>query len=1573
MSGARVLAVGFCAEDIKKGKRVQKEKKMEAAVGKVPHSKELKKLWTEAMLLPEQKEQQPADWNPEPYKQGENETAFDLEMQDQKETNSELKHHENVYGGKVVVNSRVVSIPVNVSDVPGSVSDNFHVTMNNATTASNTVAISSCNSDLVNTSFVSDVMPGDLHIKKSYQTEDTSVISELEPSSKVVTFEKRPSISGKSQSSTESQRRTTLPSGSSWKAYKGTVPTKIKSKGKSTLSLSNITREKKSSLLPSLYIQESEIKQESIHDESLNDSITLYKGDGSNGQSKCEMAVVNANKQAYTIKQSSALCGPSSLKSLQLQKTNSVLGYAVNKISKASVDKKKVKLRNQPIGSVLRAKQITASQYEGNVIVGYQCPKCNKVYQTEWLMMKHSVTHFKYHCDICSQVFPTENMMKIHLLNHLSGAYEDEKYYCQFSCKICHSLKCGCYEPTYCKPQDLPRLFFRPQKAKRSKKVFTSKLNSGPNDHLKISLSSYKKLLLSESLGNPTKEKSENSTSQKPVLIEDAQKLIVLKEEQKATSMGDSQISPVVIRNCLMSNVQKETPKIHVERENLESINIKEDTSQTILTKERGSDSVPGEQLEVRPNVSEVGQNLITKREKLGNWKQLKRKLMLNYKSDVIPSPKPSCVNDSEKTENAPGTKRAGKRKRINKLSSNFIYEDADLYYMCEICDASFSTKAELSEHMFLHRLKSRCRRGEKRGISSLTEEVPKKPKIHELQDEAVIKTFVGFENKSCELCHITFSTVEDYNAHKILAHKEPKTQNMEVYRCNYCDKIYRRRRELKRHLKRDCNSAPPSLKGELSGPSCSTNVIEESHYTTMNVDFIEKSHESSKSVGKGPIICRYCLAMTKREAEMKRHIWKFCLKVPSDVVKKFMDGASLEQLGFKYLKDDTSTQTSPTDSPQNIREDISGTQSAVMDTLNEIHSIKNPKVSEELSPEKQTSMDVKTYVQLELPETSNSTKYSLQISPDKKILTLHEDTSQDSNIARHETVQDVFDDFNNAKPSLEMETSYVQPVPSEEQSISTVHTIESKKTDDTEPAKKQSPTKLLSEETKMELSSPAEEVAQSAASTSPLASPVMQFPIVLPVKTTTAKSKKPLVCGYCGIWYFREMAILKHMKERCIKIPDFEKEHLKENNTLCNVPQKAGGVGIVSENGAVYKMVKMPEYMEKTPVPMPKDVSNEDIKELNTNIKVYSDSTAKEDKQVHKQENISSLSVLPPLNQICKPSKKGSRCRRCHEHFSSQEAVLAHSSVHHGPKKGFYKCKLCHARLAKYKQLREHVWEHTDENPYRCHLCLMKYRFSDALVEHLHTLHQFTSINDKNLYKWLPGRLGKYRDIKTKNTNCEEKLDDVDTNLDSLAEVMVITDKDICSNTTSDFKLKKNENEVKKIFSGMHKQLDNSEKIKEKGDNLQVGSICSKENSTENSLSNETKAVQANSDCNVDSNKISEDITADKVDNFAEGERNTMEENSGNIISGIPSVNAKVLEESEVEEQTSPTVSCTSNKSKSSHIQQNDVTIIERKDVDNNTERGRIVDFSEEGLLPHVENIDSVVETIQLTDKYLS
>lgn len=1885
MSGARILAVGFTAEDSKKKPEVESiQKKVEPVTEGVPQSKELKKLWTEAMLLPEEKDPPLVEWNSvrfnkennsdnvgESFKQEEKfKTSFDLPAQEQKEKILKLKNVENLCEKKMVSSSRVGSISNNTGDkIVGSVSDTVFATENNSNPLASDVAVRSTNYSLsINASVISEGMPKHPCTKEGHGYQHLSLTSGVESSEKITEYGKKLNMkSVTTESPIESQKLFTESMEASQKTHKIAFSSRMKPKNKHlnfSWSPDSVRQEKltKSSTFASQLMQEIVVKQEPDSDESWShmNNITLYRADGSDAPEKCEMAVVNANRQPLAISPSSATyrsCSPgiqsgqrSSSVMFQPQFGKSGIRPSINKASRAN-DKRKLKIQTQPFASASKASKANLSVCEGSAIIGYQCPKCSKVYQTEWLMMKHSVTHFKYHCDICYQVYPDENMMKIHLLDHLSGAYEDEKYYCQFSCKVCHSLKCGCFEPTYCKPKDLPRIFFKPQKARRSKRGFTSKLNSGPNDHLKISLANYKKLIISGSVGPHVKEIMGISTPTNSTHAEDIQTVTLLNDPQKSITVGDSQMPNEV--NIPSTTAETQKP-LHSERDQ-GFLHTKEELNHRMLLKEKcldASTGVSGTYMEARPNSNAPERNDVKMEKKL-NWNEVRTKF--TFSSKRHPDSQPYGMSSSRGAGNGRGTKRGGGRKRgTAKFAKNFTYKDTDFYYMCEICDANFSTKSDLSEHMFLHRLKSRSRRGEKRSISSVIEGKEFSKKI-KLADRANPETAENLDNYICELCLGTFPTAADYRAHKILAHKEPKTdsapQNNEVYRCNYCDKIYRRKRELKRHLKRDCTCAPSSLKGALAGRYYSGNVIDEIHYTTLKINFDDRSDASSKSSGKsvkGPIVCRYCLAVTKREAEMKRHIWKFCLKVPAEVVKKFMDGVSLEELGFKYIKDDQKC-------PENLDAEVS--KSTDMDISEAPISLDKTPSNTDLHVSNSTSC--KKTSPANIFEESNSANKSseerMEISP------VQSDISGNNNIymtqgeeSKETTAQPEFTTKQSPVKHLPKEIVMNSPSTIRETEQSPSSLGETKQSPSSASETKQSPSALS--ETKQSLSASGEtkqspsaagktkqslspiseteqsssvvsETEQSSTSTSPLASPVMQFPIVLPVMTASAKSKRPLVCGYCGIWYFREMAILKHMRERCIKIPELEKKLLKINPVLCNVSQKAGGSGSTCENGAVYKMVKVPEHMQNTPVPMPKDVSNEDIKELNANISVFNEykpAKPAEAKGPQEQENQSSLSVevkeqekisssstlvkrdhlssslkaaekpdslssikekdnllsspvkehdslsssdikikeqnlssvkeqdslslpsavvkdhsfpssstrvkeqdclsllsgavteqsrpllpstvikekdsvsspsteikehdslsspfvpkehrnlsspstlgkvqddllsssveinkqdaVPPsavieqdslshtavkeqehifssstkvkeqgslspivvkeqgsLSQASasvreqeRPSpssvspslkvnrnttsKRGSRCRRCHELFGSLEAVLAHSSVHHGPKKGFYKCKLCHARLAKYKQLREHVWEHTDESPYRCHLCEVKYRSSDALVEHLHTQHQYTSINEKNLYKWLPGRHGRYRDIKAKSS-CEEKLDDVDTSLDSLAEVMVITDRDICSKTSTPSKSEASDIKATEDFETSKQSVDSKhmqENITSLLTDTKSSSITPSESDTLNKqkmASNSGIIISTHSD--MYGNEVNKAVKEEKVNNLPT-DQNTLEKtsemipcSSGSVIDDVTGLKEKGRERNAQNDDSSKS----EREDKVQSQKHNETSVIaevktEDKISVKHSQAGLDDDFTGEGLIPLVENLDSIVETVHLTDNHLS
>lgn len=864
------------------------------------------------------------------------------------------------------------------------------------------------------------------------------------------------------------------------------------------------------------------------------------------------------------------------------------------------------------------------------VNIGYQCPTCNKVFVTEWQMMKHSITHFKFQCDVCEQSFSSEGSLKDHLHEHLTSAYEDEKYYCQFSCKTCHSLKCECFEPLYFKAEEILRTYKRPQKARRSSKVFLSKPNSGPNDHLRVTLGSYKKSLQQMHLGSKMKGTQHQSQAGQQVLLRNVNHPLQKNKMGHGTVNSDQQ----TISGVNLTRLRGEVP------------NSEENQGYN----EYSSTGLPA--LSVRND------------------------LLITTPEGAISETHPMTLPMDLKTKPDRRRRPPGSRKRTAKLSSNFIYKDTDFYFMCEMCDASFLSKAELSEHMFFHRLKSRSRRGEKRRLTESVQEeenAAKRFKEEDLQmnEEVVTINVGGFERFKCPLCKGHFASVTDLNRHRTQAHKDneiiPSVNEtipvpcLEMLQCNFCNRLYRRERELRRHLKHDCLAAPEDLKNKLSVGISLTSLHEMGdgpYYSKVqrNSDEALVHHEygTRMSPHKGPITCKYCLTVTRREAEMKRHIWKYCTKIPKAIIKMFKDGASLEELGF-----------------------ITG-------------SVKVEPVTETVTGP--------------LTKSVAPTNEAMDVDIESPVLT--------------------------SEPLLPNQTPAV--------------------------------------------------------------------PVINPTSfATSSKSKGPLICTYCGIWYFREVSLLKHMKERCIKISSEEKELLQMGAGLCTYTpevtpevcgpsEKQGTFKIVNRNQLPLTPVKKedPESQETSPVPN----QQEELQPVKLELEEASPPV---EMSPPKSPLKAPVEITPPSQPPAPKAagRKNSRCRRCHDTYSSQEAVLAHSSVHHGPKKGFYKCKLCQVKIAKYKQLREHVWEHTNETPYKCHLCDTKFRTSDSIIEHLDSLHNYKEINERNLYKWLPGRNGRYREIKDVNKSAEreETLVDMDASLDSLAEVMVVTDKDIWSGRNSD------------------------------------------------------------------------------------------------------------------------------------------------------------------------------------------
>ncbi|XP_064099951.1 uncharacterized protein LOC135210920 [Macrobrachium nipponense] len=881
---------------------------------------------------------------------------------------------------------------------------------------------------------------------------------------------------------------------------------------------------------------------------------------------------------------------------------------------------------NQSSGKSFRIRQKNSLAFMEDSLLGYQCPTCFKIFQTEWQMIKHTMTHLMFICNICEKSFFSEHDLKLHLLDHLTGAYEEEKYYCQFSCKICHSLKCECYDPQTHVHKEIPKAFERPQKAKRSKPTFRTKPYCGMNDHLRVTFGNYHKYMqksnrsISEIQSKLKLDKAALSNIPRKPAHGDINKI----ESKQAVSDEENgeKCKELNIDKTDQTPVSSVQPKFFVRKdlviEDYSTITEPESACTNVTSIHACStlSSVPDQK-----NVTKVEEKPIEEPQKKGRGRPAGRK---------------STVKD--------------------------VCIDADFYYMCEICDSSFFSKAELQEHMFFHRLKSRSRRGSKRSLEK-DEDSSKKAKLDECavsKEESESFNFEGFKRYKCRKCKGHFANVTDLNRHRAQVHNNDlSVDSLEVLKCNYCEKTYRRERELCRHLKHACPNAPKHLKTALTVGTTLQTLQDRGdgpHYTMVNksIGSLLKS-DVSPSLAKGPYKCRYCHVVTKYEKEMKDHIWKDCTSTPNIIKKRSQQGLSLEELGFHCQEDE-------------VEDMIMSGVAAAMET------------------------DVEEEATLtEITDTSSA-----------------------------------------------VESGFSPPL---------------------------------------------------------------------------NKSKDPLVCAYCGIWYYRKVSLVKHMKERCILIPAKDRKLLNQGSDLCDavnhngksfceISNSSGDTKLDSSSRGLYKKVQGSDYEERctdsdldtdsnknpnaTNIPI---VSNEDLKNVNTLQKVILGNN--NNSGTCSNESEATSSKLEPVQNKRNTKQKGTRCNRCHETFVSPDAVLAHSSVHHGPKKGLYKCKLCQDRFQKYKQLREHVWLHTQETPYKCHLCDARYRVSDNILEHLISIHGYQKAHERNIFKWLPCRNGKYRTMDTPKGDSnrfesEETLEGLDTNLENLAEDMVVTD-DMCTGNNED------------------------------------------------------------------------------------------------------------------------------------------------------------------------------------------
>lgn len=84
-------------------------------------------------------------------------------------------------------------------------------------------------------------------------------------------------------------------------------------------------------------------------------------------------------------------------------------------------------------------------QHTPKKCIGYKCPICSKVFISDWLLLKHSLSHRKLVCNECNQVFFNEELLKIHFQKHLINSIKRDSGLClAYCCSDCYSLNCMC-------------------------------------------------------------------------------------------------------------------------------------------------------------------------------------------------------------------------------------------------------------------------------------------------------------------------------------------------------------------------------------------------------------------------------------------------------------------------------------------------------------------------------------------------------------------------------------------------------------------------------------------------------------------------------------------------------------------------------------------------------------------------------------------------------------------------------------------------------------------------------------------------------------------------------------------------------------------------------------------------------------------------------------------------------------------------------------------------------------------------------------------------------------------------
>ncbi|XP_018009913.1 uncharacterized protein LOC108667402 [Hyalella azteca] len=270
------------------------------------------------------------------------------------------------------------------------------------------------------------------------------------------------------------------------------------------------------------------------------------------------------------------------------------------------------------------------------------------------------------------------------------------------------------------------------------------------------------------------------------------------------------------------------------------------------------------------------------------------------------------------------------KKLAAGQIANDILKNDSDVPYYgedilllhnraCQLCGEVFDRKSQLDEHLFLHRLKGRDRRGMKRPFEAESNSlVPKLARLSASEDLTEVTNLSSSTEKNtgnATTAHLHSSIIGTHSEEiPPVAPMTSKLSPRYQVRCFFCQKIMKRERELRVHMKFRCSKAPRSYLKKLLGAGKTLMCLAaEGHgklydivdMLTMQVlddcsfssGAATEPKYTSKALGKLIPKCKFCGLKFERVREVRRHLQNMCHRVTKQTKKRIEEGATLEDV----------------------------------------------------------------------------------------------------------------------------------------------------------------------------------------------------------------------------------------------------------------------------------------------------------------------------------------------------------------------------------------------------------------------------------------------------------------------------------------------------------------------------------------------------------------------------------------------------------------------------------------------------------------------------------------------------